>query len=146
MHLDVYANWLMCSYMIMLTLIGTSKGQRAFFFCLGYFSLSKKFNYVAKDAKILHLKSNNNNRPSYFPTSTLLQTHPPSPWLTSCRRSIVEMKFFWHLICANLTSFKFFVFYYHATSHFFNILLMPFHMLQLHLSPKICTPFLFFKL
>jgi hypothetical protein len=31
----------------------------------------KKFNYIAKDTNILHLKSSSCGRPSYFPTATL---------------------------------------------------------------------------
>ncbi len=38
-----------------------------------YFYLSKHINYIAKDASILHL---NNNKPSYFLTSTLLKHSP----------------------------------------------------------------------
>jgi hypothetical protein len=47
-------------------------------FNLGYFSSSKNFNYIGKDANILHLKLGNTDRPSYFPTSTPLG-HPLSP-------------------------------------------------------------------
>jgi hypothetical protein len=54
------------------------KAKRPSLFCLGYFSWSKKFNYIAKDASILHLKSNNNNRPSYFPISTPWRHNPHS--------------------------------------------------------------------
>jgi len=56
------------------------------FFCFGYFSSSKNFNYVAKDANIFHLKLGNNNRPSYFPTSTPWRHTPHHHgWpITSC--------------------------------------------------------------
>jgi hypothetical protein len=47
---------------------GVSKGQKAFFF--GYFFSSKYFNYIAKDAHILHFKSSGNDKPNYFPAST----------------------------------------------------------------------------
>jgi hypothetical protein len=39
-------------------------------FYLGYFSLSKKFNHIAKDASIFQLKSGDRRRFSYFPTAT----------------------------------------------------------------------------
>jgi hypothetical protein len=45
-------------------------------FYLDYFSLLKNFNYITKDASILHLKSNNSGRPSYFLTSTFHDTPP----------------------------------------------------------------------
>jgi hypothetical protein len=38
--------------------------------CLGYFSSTKNFNYIANDASILHLKSGSNSRPNYFSTSS----------------------------------------------------------------------------
>jgi hypothetical protein len=37
----------------------------------------------------------------------LLQATPPSPWLIYYKQLVVEMESFWHLVCANLTSFKF---------------------------------------
>jgi hypothetical protein len=43
---------------------------------LGYFSSSKNFNYVTKDASILHLKSGNNDKLDYFPTSTPSRHNP----------------------------------------------------------------------
>jgi len=64
-----------CQYYLELK---SAKGPSHFY--LGYFSLSKKFNYVEKDTITLHLKLSNNDRPSYFPTSTPLG-HPPSPQL-----------------------------------------------------------------
>jgi hypothetical protein len=62
-------------------------------FYLGYFSLSKKFNYVGKGASILQLKSGSNNMPSYFPISTPLG-HPPSSQLTYYEPLVVEMESF----------------------------------------------------
>jgi hypothetical protein len=43
------------------------------FFCFGYFSFSKNFNYIARNANIFHLKSSGSGRPSYFLTSTPLR-------------------------------------------------------------------------
>jgi hypothetical protein len=45
-------------------------------FCLCYFSSLKNFNYIAKDAIILHLKSCGDCRLSYFLTSTLSRHTP----------------------------------------------------------------------
>jgi hypothetical protein len=42
-------------------------------FCLGYFSSSKNFNHITKDASIFHLKLGGGRRPNYFPTSTPLE-------------------------------------------------------------------------
>jgi hypothetical protein len=47
-------------------------------FCLGYFSFSKTFNHIAKNASILHFKLGDYHRPSYFLTSTLYDTPPIS--------------------------------------------------------------------
>jgi hypothetical protein len=46
------------------TPLGRARGSSLF--CLGYFCSSKKFNYIAKDVSILHLKLGGNDRPSYF--------------------------------------------------------------------------------
>jgi len=51
-----------------------AKGPSPFY--LGYFSLLKNFNYVAKDASIFHLKSSNDDGPNYFLTSTPLGHTP----------------------------------------------------------------------
>ncbi len=79
-------------------------------FCLGYFSPSKNFNYVAKDVNIFHLKLGNSSKLSYFPTSTLSKYTPPSPWLTIWltyyKLLVIEVESFWHLIFTNLKSFK----------------------------------------
>ncbi len=52
------------------------RARKPSFLSLGYFSLSKNFNYVAEDANILHLKSRNGSRPSYFSISTPLRHTP----------------------------------------------------------------------
>ncbi len=43
---------------------------------LCYFFLLKNFNYIVKDASILHLKSSSSGRPSYFSTSISLGHTP----------------------------------------------------------------------
>jgi hypothetical protein len=45
-----------------------SKGQKTLLFSSWFFFFIKNFNFVAKNA-ILHLKSGDNSKPSYFPTS-----------------------------------------------------------------------------
>jgi hypothetical protein len=57
-------------------------------FCLGYFSSTKNFNYIAKVVSIHHLKLGDNCRPSYFPTFT----HMPSPWPTYCKQLVFDME------------------------------------------------------
>jgi len=54
-------------------------------FCLGYFCLLKNFNYITKDASILHLKLGGNDRPSL---------HPQSSRPTFYKRSVVDMESF----------------------------------------------------
>ncbi len=41
-------------------------------FFLGYFFSSKNFNYITKDASILHLKSGGSNKPNYILTMSIL--------------------------------------------------------------------------
>jgi hypothetical protein len=65
------------------TPLGRARGSSLF--CLGYFCLSKHFNYIAKDASILHLKLGNNDRPSL---------HPQSSWPTYYMRLVVDMESF----------------------------------------------------
>ncbi len=50
-----------------------NRAKRPSSFYLSYFSLSKNFNYITKDASILHLKLGSSNKPSYFSTSTPLE-------------------------------------------------------------------------
>ncbi len=103
------------------------KGPKgSFSFCLGYFSLTKKFNHIAKVASILHLKSGDSCRPNYFLTSTPLghisHLHTwliasdwflyEKIWSTSYKRSIFDMDKFWHLVWVNLTSCKFSLFFF----------------------------------
>jgi hypothetical protein len=45
------------------------KARRAFPFCHGYFFSLKNFNCVTMDVNILHFKSSNDSKPSYFPAS-----------------------------------------------------------------------------
>jgi hypothetical protein len=53
-------------------------------FCLGYFSSSKNFNYIAKNASIFHLKLGNSDRPNYFSISTPLKHTPHChDWFTT---------------------------------------------------------------
>jgi hypothetical protein len=52
-----------------------SKGQKTLLFLSWLFFSSKSFKFVAKNT-ILHLKSGNNNKPSYFPTSILSKYTP----------------------------------------------------------------------
>jgi len=47
-----------------------SKDLKAFLFLSWLFFSSKKFNFIANNVSILHLKLGNNGKPSYFPTST----------------------------------------------------------------------------
>jgi len=50
-------------------------------FCLDNSSSWKNFNSIVKDANILHLKSNNNSRPNYFPIFTPSKhTHHRNGW------------------------------------------------------------------
>jgi hypothetical protein len=99
-------------------------------FCLGYFSLSKNFNSITKDASIFHLKSGDSDRCSYFSTSTPSKHIPPSPRLTSYTQLVVEIKKFWYLICVNFTSYKltiFLIFFFPCTfSRFAMCLLIKF--------------------
>ncbi len=112
-----------------------------FSFCLGYFSSAKKFNHIAKDVNILHLKSGGNHRFNYFLTSTPLghisHLHDwliTSGWfliwkntteslqvvgfwygkirLTYYKQSTFDMDRFWHLVWAKLTSCKFSLFFF----------------------------------
>jgi hypothetical protein len=53
------------------TQLGRARGSSLF--CLGYSFSSKIFNYIAKDASILHLKLGSSNRPSYLHP---FRTHP----------------------------------------------------------------------
>jgi len=69
-YLDVYTNKLMCSYMIVPMTFGASKDLKALLFLSWLLFSSKKFNYIAKNVSILHLKSSNSGKPNYFPTST----------------------------------------------------------------------------
>jgi hypothetical protein len=46
------------------------------YFYLSYFSPSKNLNYITKDANILHLKSSDNYKSNYFPTSTSSKCTP----------------------------------------------------------------------
>jgi hypothetical protein len=87
------------------------------YLCLGYFSLSKNFNYITKDASILHLKSGDNDRCNYFPTSTPSKCIPPSPRLTSYKQLVVETKRFWHLICVSFMTYNLilFIFFFPCT-------------------------------
>jgi hypothetical protein len=62
-------------------------------FCLGYFSLSKQFNYIAKDTSILHLKSSTNDRPRQFLTFTPSK-HSPHCHDRPITESDVEMESF----------------------------------------------------
>jgi len=73
------------------------------FSILVYFSLSKTFNYIAKDVSIFHFKLGNNRRPSYFHP---FKTHPPSSQLAYYKPLVVEMESFWHLVCTYSTPFK----------------------------------------
>jgi len=54
--------------------------------------------------------SDNNIKPSYFLTLDF-RTQPPLPQLTYYKWLVVEMERFWNLVCANLTSFKFSLFF-----------------------------------
>jgi len=67
------------------------------------------FSYIAKNASILHFKLDHNKWPSYFLTSTPSEHTPITTTvdLTYYKWLIVEMKRFWHLVCPNLTTFKF---------------------------------------
>ncbi len=44
--------------------------KRPLSLCFGRFSSPKSFNHITNDASIFHLKSSNNRRLNYFPTST----------------------------------------------------------------------------
>jgi hypothetical protein len=50
--------------------IWSLKGTRFSSFYLGHFSSSKSFDHIIKDAITFHLKSGDNHRLNYFPTST----------------------------------------------------------------------------
>jgi len=56
-----------------------------------------------------------NNRPNYFPTSTPSGTLP-IPMTNLLSIMAIQMEFFWHLGCVDLTSFK--------LSFFFNLILL----------------------
>jgi hypothetical protein len=45
-----------------------ARGPSSFY--LGHFSSSKSFDHIIKDASVLHFKSGDSCRLSYFPTST----------------------------------------------------------------------------
>jgi hypothetical protein len=80
--------------------------ERPSLFCLGYLSSLKNFNYITMDANILHFKSNNDSRPSYFPNSTHSKHtlhHHDRPIIGSW---LLRWRVFWLLVCVNLTSFK----------------------------------------
>jgi hypothetical protein len=49
------------------------KARGPHLFCLGYFSSSKDFNHITKDASIFLFKLGGGRRPNYFPTSTPLE-------------------------------------------------------------------------
>jgi hypothetical protein len=55
---------------------GASKDLKALLFLSWLLFSSKNFNYIAKSVSILHLKSGNISKPSYFPTSTPLGHTP----------------------------------------------------------------------
>jgi hypothetical protein len=69
-YLDVYTKRLMFSYMIVPMPFGASKDLKALPFWTWLLFSSKNFNYIVKNVSILHLKSGNSGKPSYFPTST----------------------------------------------------------------------------
>jgi hypothetical protein len=100
----------------------SARGLSSFY--LGHFFSSKSFNHIAKDASILHLKSNDSHRLNYFSSSTPswhTSHHHDQPiacyqflngeiWLTYHRRLVLDMERFWHLFWTNLTSCNFSLF------------------------------------
>jgi hypothetical protein len=65
------------------TPLGRARGSSPF--CLDYSCSSKNFNYITKDASILHLKLGGNDRPSLYPQSSRS---------TYYKRSVVDMEGF----------------------------------------------------
>jgi len=82
------------------------KGQKALLFLSWLFLFIQKFNYIAKDANILLFKLGDSGRLSYFPTSTPLGHNPPHRDQPITSGRLLRWRF-WHLVCANLMSFKF---------------------------------------
>ncbi len=69
-YLDVYTNKQMCFLQLCQCHLEFERTRRPSSFCFGFFFLAKTFNHIVKVANILHLKSGDNYRPNYFPTST----------------------------------------------------------------------------
>ncbi len=98
------------------------KGPSSFY--LGHFSSSKSFDHITKDVSILHFKSGNSCKLSYFLTSTLSRhtSHHHNRSIVSRqfltykygqpyhKRSVMDMERFSHLLWANLTSCHFSLF------------------------------------
>ncbi len=78
-------------------------------FYLGYFSLSKKFNHIIKDASIFHLKSSDSHRFSYFLIATPLEhtTHQPiaSNQFLTCKDFDIKFELTFHLVNSPISFF-----------------------------------------
>jgi hypothetical protein len=97
--------------------------------------LLKKFNHITKDASLFHLKLGDSCKVIYFPNSHPFRMHLPSSWPTYCKQSIFDMEkynwplqwsifdmeTFWHLVCSNLTSCKFSLFFFLIPLYIFQI-------------------------
>jgi len=73
------------------------------------------------------------------PLSPLHDT-PPSPQLTYYRRLVVKMERFWHLVGANLTSFKFSLFFFPFFPHISEICSVLINKVLQGFLSKTCLP------
>jgi hypothetical protein len=111
-------NRVMCFYTIVLMSFEASKDQRALLF-LSWFFINKKISIILQKMQAFCILSWRITIGLATSRLSPFQNTSPSSQPTYYRWLIVEMKRFWHIVCPNLTTFKFSLFY-DTFVHFLN--------------------------
>jgi hypothetical protein len=99
-------NRVMCSYMIVSMSFEASKDQRVLLF-LSWFIFNNFFSIILQKMQAFCILSWTITIGLATSRLSPFQNTPSSSRPTYYRWLIVEMKRFWHLVCTNLTTFKF---------------------------------------